>query len=299
MRTLRASLAVLALACSGTPDQSAPPSQSPAEVMEELLAADRGYAAKAANLSVVEAVGQLLAPDAFMPAVGVLRVGRDSALAQLNSVADNLTSRLEWAPIGGGLSADGQQGYTFGFMTLVRPDTSRVYLKYLAYWVKGADGWKAAAYKRAPRGPGTVPDGMRPLQLPSALVAVNPNEAEVAALADEVSATEAAFSTLAGEVGLGPAFERNAAPESMNIGGPADVDFVYGPAAIGAAVGAGETGPSKLTWGSDHVVVASSGDLGVSIGHINIPDASGGPVRRVPFFTVWRKIDGVWKFVAE
>lgn len=267
--------------------------------MTELLDADRAFAAAAASRNVVDAIGAQLAPDVYMPAVGVLRIGRDSALAQLNSVPDNLTSRLEWAPIGGGLSADGQQGYTFGFMTLVRPDTSRVYLKYLAYWVKGTDGWKAVAYKRAPRGPGAVPDAMRPLQLPDAIVPVNPNEAEGAALADEVSATEAAFSTLAGEIGLGPAFERNAAPESMNIGGPADVDFIYGPAAIGAAVGAGETGPSQLTWGSDHVVVASSGDLGVSIGHINIPGPEGQPPRRVPFFTVWRKIGGVWKFVAE
>lgn len=285
----------LVLACGSTDE----PMADPNTLMDQLLAADRAYASAAASLNVVDAIGAQLAPDVYMPAVGVLRIGRDSALAQLNSVPDNLTARLEWSPVGGGLSADGQQGYTFGFMTLVRQDTSRLPLKYLAYWVKGDDGWKAVAYKRAPRGPGDVPTTMRPLQLPERIVPVNPNEAEVAALADEVSATESAFSTLAGEIGLGAAFEQNAAPESMNIGGPPDADFIYGPAAIGAAVGAGETGPSQLKWGSDHVVVASSGDLGVSIGHIDIPGPDGGPVRRVPFFTVWRKIGGVWKFVAE
>jgi hypothetical protein len=86
----------------------------------------------------------------------------------------------------------------------------------------------------------------------------------------------------------------------MNKGGPQSADFLFGPQAIGAGVGAGETGPSTLTWGpNDTVLVASSGDLGVTVGHILPPAEAGQSQRRIPFFTVWTKVNGFWKFVAE
>jgi hypothetical protein len=274
---------------------------TPTRAVNDLLDADRALAAGAASANVVDAIGRVLAPDVWMPSAGTMYVGRDAALEALRSNPDNLDSRLDWSPVRGGISADGQHGFTFGFMTMVRPDSPSVPLKYLAYWVKGADGWKAVAYKRALRPAGEVPGAMRPPSLPQSLVQVNFNEAEVAQLADGLGDAERAFSTLAGEIGLGPAFERNAAPDAMNLGGGDNVDFIYGPTAIGAAVGAGDGGPSTLTWGPDHVIVASSGDLGVSIGHINIPGDNGAPARRVPFFTIWRRDSptGPWKFVAE
>jgi ketosteroid isomerase-like protein len=287
-----------ALACAG---ESTEMSMTPRAAVDGLLQADRAWASAAANRNVVDAIGDFLAADVWMPAAGVMRVGRDSALASLRANPQNLTARLEWAPIRGGISADGQHGFTFGFMTLVRPDSPSVALKYLAYWVRSPDGWRAVAYKRAFRGPGTVDTTLRAPMLPASLVEVNQNEAELAALADGLGEAERAFSTLAGEIGLGPAFQRNAAPDAMNMGGPGDADFVYGPDAIAASVGAGRDGPSTLTWGPDHVVVASSGDLGVSIGHINIPGENGAPARRVPFFTIWRRESPAapWRFVAE
>jgi hypothetical protein len=272
---------------------------TPTDAVNELLDADRAHASAAASMNVVDAIGQVLAPDAWVPAGGAMHVGRDSVLAFLRTNPANLDSRLEWAPIRGGISADGQHGFTYGFMTMVRPDSPSVPLKYLAYWVKGADGWKAAAFKRGLRPAGDVPTAMRPPLVPATMVEVNFNEADVAQLAEGLGDAERAFSVLAGEIGLGQAFERNAAPDAMNMGsGP---DFLYGPEAIGAGVGQGAEGPSTLTWGPDHVIVASSGDLGVSIGHINIPGEAGAPVRRVPFFTIWRRDSpgAPWRFVAE
>jgi hypothetical protein len=288
---------LLASACAG----EMAPGGSPASALDDLLASDRAYAASATNRNVVDAVAALLASDVAMPAAGVMRHGRDSALAYLRSVPQNLTGRLEWAPIRAGISADGRHGFTYGFMSLVRPDSPAVALKYLAYWVKGADGWKAVAYKRAIRGAGDVATDLRAPLLPEHLVAPNTSDADVARLAEELAAAERAFSELAGRIGLGPAFEQNAAPDAMNMGGPDAADFVYGPGAIGAAVGGGQDGPSTLTWGPDRVIVASSGDLGVSIGHIVVPGDSDAPPRRVPFFTIWRRESPAapWRFVAE
>jgi hypothetical protein len=218
----------------------------------------------------------------------------------LRSMPDHQGARVEWAPVRGGISGDGQHGFTYGFMTLVKADSSRVPLKYLSYWVKGTQGWKVAVYRRSVRPPGEVSTAMREPSLPERMVPVSTDGAAIAVHARAVGDAERDFSALGGKIGLGPAFTQNSAPDAMNMGGPQSADFLFGPQAIGAGVGAGESGPSKLTWGPDDtVLVASSGDLGVTVGHILPPAEPGQPQRRIPFFTVWKKVGGVWKFVAE
>lgn len=267
--------------------------------VDALIAADRDHAKRSQKLNVVEALDGMFADDIVMSAAGVFRHGRSDALAQLRSAPENLTGRMEWSPVRGGVSADGQHGFTYGFMTLVRDDSSRVPLKYLAYWVKKPAGWKVVVYKRARRPDGEVSKAMREPSLASKAVAATSDASVIARHARELGQAERDFSALAGKIGLGPAFTQNAAPDAMNMGGPQSADFLYGPAAIGAGVGGGEAGPSTLTWGPDTVLVASSGDLGVTIGHINAPASASAPAARFPFFTIWKKVGGVWKFVAE
>jgi hypothetical protein len=267
--------------------------------IDELLTADREHANRAQRSSVVDALGGMFADDVYLSAYGAFHHGRDAVLSRLRAVPENMSARLEWAPIRAGVSGDGQHGFTYGFMTLVRADSTTLPLKYLAYWVRKPDGWKVAVYRRAPRAEGTVSTAMREPSIPDKAVAVVRDATIVARHEKSLGDAERDFSTLAGKIGLGPAFTRNAAPDAMNMGGGQSANFLYGPEAIGAGVGAGETGPSKLTWGPDTVLVASSGDLGVTIGHINAPADGGQPARRIPFFTVWKKVAGVWKFVAE
>ena len=273
--------------------------QTPRHAVDELLAIDREHASGAQRRNVIDALGDMFADDVVMSAMGAFHVGREAALAQLRSVPENPSGRLEWAPLRGGISADGQHGFTFGFMTLVRADSSRQPLKYLAYWVKKPDGWKIAVYRRVVRAAGEVTAAMREPSLPERMVEATRDATIIARHARELGDAERNFSTLAGKIGLGPAFTQNAAPDAMNMGGPQRADFLFGPEAIGTGVGAGQTGPSTLTWGPDTVLVASSGDLGVTIGHILPRPEPGTGQRRIPFFTVWKKVGGVWKFVAE
>ena len=114
----------------------------------------------------------MFAPGVIMPGPpGTLHRGLDAATASLRANPDNVEGRVEWTPIRVGLSADGQHGFTFGFMTLQRKDGTRLPLKYMSYWVKGSDGWRVAGYKRARRPEGEVSlTPMAPL-LPAALVA--------------------------------------------------------------------------------------------------------------------------------
>jgi hypothetical protein len=292
----RTGLAALVLSATTLPAQS-----DPKRAVDELLAVDRDYANRAKSASVPDGLGAMFAGDVVVNALGALHMGRDAAITMLRGIPDNQgNARIEWAPVRGGISGDGQHGFTYGFMTLVKADSTRVPLKYLSYWIKGPQGWKVAVYRRSLRPAGDVSTAMREPSLPERMVPVSTDAAVVARHAREVGDAETAFSALGGKIGLGPAFTQNAAPDAMNMGGPQSADFLFGPEAIGAGVGAGESGPSKLTWGPDHkVLAASSGDLGVTIGHINSPAADGQPARRFPFFTVWKKIGGVWKFVAE
>jgi len=293
----RSVLAITALLISSGVLEAQPPDLRKAII--ELLEVDRAHARRALRTDVVDALGGMFADDVYLSAYGSFHHGRDSAQSRLRAVPENLTARLEWAPIRAGVSGDGQHGFTYGFMTLVRADSTKLPLKYLAYWVRKPDGWKVAVYRRGPRAEGVAATAMRDPSIPDKAVTITRDAAVVARHAESLGSAERDFSTLAGKIGLGPAFTQNAAPDAMNMGGGQAADFLYGPEAIGAGVGAGETGPSKLTWGPDTVLVASSGDLGVTIGHINAPADGGQPARRIPFFTVWKKVGGVWKFVAE
>jgi hypothetical protein len=90
----------------------------------------------------------------------------------------------------------------------------------------------------------------------------------------------------------------------MNMGGGRRAAFVIGADSIAAVVADGEpeTG-STVRWAPDQgVIVASSGDLGVTMGTIvtNEPD-SAGVYGKFTFFTVWRRAspDQPWRYVAE
>ena len=76
-----------------------------------------------------------------------------------------------------------------------------------------------------------------------------------------------------------------------------------GSQAIGASVGAGSPQGSPVSWGPDSVLVASSGDLGVTFGMIrsNKPGSDGNYPPALPFFTVWRRasVNDAWRYIAE
>lgn len=283
--------------------------QGTAAVADELLAADRAYATAASSRNVVEAISALVATDVLMPVAraGFLR-GRDAVSDFLRRDPDNLSSRLEWSPHRVGVSADGAHGFTFGFMQLAKADSTRVPMKYLAYWVKGAEGWKAVAYRRVPRPAGQIPAGLLAPSLPERLVPDETDQVRIEAHRRSLADAERAFSDEARRVGLGEAFRRNADPTAMNMGGPQSPGFVIGPDEIGRSVGRGQSGPSPLQWGADvAVVVASSGDLGVTFGYINGPPPADAPAgtrpaaMRTPFFTIWRRAAPSlpWRFIAE
>ena len=281
-------------------------SPTPQSVVDELLAADRAFAAASAKTSVVPALTGMFATYVVMPTPlpkpGFAR-GKAQATEALNANPANKTGRAEWAPLRGGVSADGHHGFTVGYMTLTN-DGKEQPIKYVAYWIKGTDGWRVASYRRTLADQAPSSRAMLPPALPSAIVPVTTDAAIVARHKASLEAAEKAFSDEAQTIGLGAAFAKHGSADAVNVGPRTRADFVVGAAEIGKNVGAGSEGkPSPVSWAADEgSLVASSGDLGVTFGYIrqNGPTKEGQP-GAVPFFTIWRRPDvkSPWRYVAE
>lgn len=271
--------------------------------MQALLAADRRFAEAAGAAGLAAAYGSMFVTNVVVNArTGMLR-GRDTVIAELAASPD-AGARATWQPVGGGIASDLRNGYTYGYMTVTRPDGSTHPGKYLAYWIREASGWRVAVYRRTPRPAGEPSLAMLPLSYPVSGLPEG-DSATVARYADELSAAERAFSADAQPMGLGPAFAKWGAADAVNMGGPTAVEFVRGSEAIGRVVGSAPVGGS-ITWGPNEVIVASTGDLGVTIGTIRIvtpaSDRMSAPTTAdVPFFTIWRRRTPVdpWRYVAE
>ena len=245
----------------------------------------------------------MLADDVVMPVPGDLFAeGKSKVIEALRGSPDNLTARVDWTPVRGGLSADGQHGFTLGFMTLRQTDGTRVLFKYLSYWVKQPLGWRVVAYKRGRRPEGDVSLIPMPPALPARLVPASTEPGVIAGFRDSLDQAERAFSAEAQRIGLGAAFVKYGSTDAINLGGASSPGFVVGSENIGRLVSAGQPAAgSTLSWGPDRVIVASSGDLGVTIGVIHSNAAAPEGTRGFPFFTIWRRASpgAPWRYVAE
>lgn len=262
--------------------------------VEDLLAADRAFAAAAADVDVVTALSAMFADDVRMATpAGVFARSKAEAVAALRANPANAVSRTRWAPVRGGVSADGSHGFSFGYMTTTEPGKPDRPGKYLAYWVKTPAGWRVAAYRRVGRPAGAVSTAILPPSLPAAAPVPAPGNAAAA-----IAASERAFAAEAQAVGLRAAFTRWGHEDAVNMGSSAG--FTIGAAAIGAEMGP-ET-KSPVDWGPDEgVLAAPGGDLGVSFGYIRPKEKPpAGQRDRVPFFTVWKRdAAGAWRYIAE
>ena len=272
--------------------------------VDELLAADRAYSAASAKTEIISGLTPMFSKKVVMPVPATptspakFADGIDQVVEVLKANKANEGAKLEWTPIRGGISADGQHGFTYGYMTIHRADGTSLPAKYLSYWIREDGAWKVAAYKRSGRPAGEVSTALMAPSVPARMVAPSTDVATVAAFSKSVADAEQAFSDEASVIGLGPAFLKYGLPDAMNIGRAAA--FTFGNEAISKDVDPNGSGPSQLVWKSDHtVMVASSGDLGVSIGWIHQKSDPTGP--GFPFFTIWRRDNPTapWRYIAE
>lgn len=282
----------------------APPASaqgSPQAAVDELLAAERALSAAAAGQPPADGMASMLADDAIaLTPQGPLQ-GRAAIAANWRANPGNAGTHASWRSIRGGVSADGQHGFTLGYLDIAGGDPARAHRRYLAYWVRGADGWRVARFRQALAQPNDITVTPQPPSLPAALVA--PTPARQAEHNRSLIAAEQAFSDRAQQVGIRQSFQENGRRDAIHLFGLQG--FAVGLAAIDAnhAAQGGSTTSSEVSWNADSALVATSGDLGITLGAIrrNAPAAEGQPAGPFPFFTIWRRDspDQPWRYIAE
>ena len=265
-------------------------------VASQLIAADRAFSNAGAKANIADAIGSMLSDSAVMPTPKLdFAIGKAAIVEALKANPANATATAEWSPVRAGISADGTQGFTYGFMFIHDAGKPDRRVKYLSYWIKRPEGWRIAFYKRAPSGDGAITTQMDPA-IPAKMV--DPDPQRLWGALASLKAAEVAFSDRAQETGVGPAFLEFGSEDAMNMGSGSD--FTFGNSAIAKLVAEGNTSP--IAWGPDKgAIVASSGDLGVTWGFIRPKDPKPDEPTAIPFFTVWRKAapDLPWRYVAE
>lgn len=292
-------LAILAATSSGAAAQG-----TPQAVAQTLLEADRAFARAGSHTDMLSALTPMLADGVMMPTpAGSFAIGKPAVLEALRASPDAATSRITWTPIRVGISRDGAHGFTFGYMTQVKADSSRVPLKYMAYWVRDGNEWRVLAYKRGRSAALATDTTPMPSALPAKLVGVVRDTKTLTSLRHDVMHAEQSFSDESQKIGLGYAFAKFGSSDAVNMGGPGLATYIVGADAIAKAVGGADMKASPVTWGADTAFVASSGDLGITFGIIRRNNApAGAPAASgSPFFTIWRKADSrsPWRYVAE
>jgi ketosteroid isomerase-like protein len=297
--------AVGALLAACRPATREPRPSSPADVAYALLAADRAYATAARALPFRDALSSMFTDGVIMPAPPTRVLVGKAAVLEAFATSPDTAARVHWTPIRAGVSADGDHGFTIGFMVATRPDGSRAHAKYLAYWVRDRGQWRVAAWRRRPVNADVALDSAPlPPVLPTRREAPTRDADVVARHRRSLMAAEQGFSDEAQRIGVGAAFARFGDPDAVNVGLPTDGGFVMGPVAIARAVSGGQPldAPATITWRADTALVASSGDLGITFGVIRPKTPPPGQsAAGASFFTIWRRTSPAapWRYVAE
>ena len=268
----------------------------PQIAVNELLKTDLTFSVEASKAAdPVTGISAMLDKDVVMPSPKGHAVGRDAVVELFRANPSYKDGFVSWSPIRGGISADGTQGFTYGFLTVSGGDPARRDRKYLSYWIKRPEGWRVVAYRQQVRQPGEVSKAMLPPSLPTAGVEPVADPSVIAVHQASMAAAEKSFSDHAQKVGLRTAFRDFGREDAMNMYGGSG--FAVGLDAIAAGFKEGE--PTTIHWSTERSFAASSGDLGVSIGTIRSNDPA--KAEAFPFFTVWRRDgpDKPWRYIAE
>lgn len=277
---------------------------APMAAVMTLLDIDRAFSKTSSDLSMRAALDAMFADGVIAPwQRGEIVKGKAAVIRALLQSPDSV-AKLSWAPIRGGVSADGLHGFTFGYLAAEHPDGRLAHSKYMAYWVREPRGWRVAAWKRRPIGAAPLASEPQAPSLPSRLVKATADSDVVARYYRSLVNAEAGFSQLAQRVGLSRAFADMGSDDAVNMGGPDDPQFVVGAANIARTVApVNGDQPATITWGADTALVASSGDLGITFGVIRpkVQQDPNAPAPGAAFFTIWRRASpsAPWRYIAE
>lgn len=268
---------------------------------DELLRADIARADSVARLGMPDGLAANLTEDVVYLRGGLPIVrGRDAARAIVAAESLAAPFAVRWQPVRAEASRDGQSGYSYGY-TIVSTATAgspaiRVD-RYIAYWRHLPMGWRIAAYAETYGAP--PPTLALSAEVEASALPNAPMEPTTGPL-EAIRGADVEFSKDATRYGTGVAFGRYAAADAQIFSGPGE--FISGPHAISESFGA-PTDRNSLVWHPVHGEVASSGDLGFTVGNAvftGVREDGAKLERYSKYLTVWKKQrDGSWRYVVD
>jgi hypothetical protein len=252
--------------------------------------------------TVTTVLPSLFAPQGFLLAPGPITARGPASVSQiLLRDSLNASSRLRLQTIGGDVSRDGTDGFTYGYFDTFRANGDSLLGWYHAYWRReGGGDWKMLALVRRRRPPGTM-SAPRPIVAMKDSRCVEPSRgADTVALLKEIMASDLAFSDSAA-TSVAAAFGAYAADDAAKSG--KESAFVYGKAAITELYT--PPPPNGLKWAPDLGTASRSGDFGFTVGGAgprvvdpNAPPSN--PATAGHYFTIWRRdASGRWRYVID
>lgn len=272
---------------------------TPADRRAELLETHRVASVRAAGGDLIGALSGIFdARGFFSRAASEPGRGPAAAAEFLRRDTLNATSSALWTVLRSDVSADGRDGYTYGYLDVIRSNGDTVLGAFHAYWRRDGDGvWKVLAMARQRREAGPAEP------LPAAIAGLARSYrvwpvADSLAAFSTLKATEVAFSdSAAGDVRA--AFMAFAAPDAAKLGG---TKYGFGPDAIGELFRNPPAFFTGIEWYAEFGTVAGSNDLGFDVGPVvrRVPGPGGVEERVGTFFTIWRRQpDGQWRYLVD
>ena len=252
--------------------------------------------------TVMSVLPAMFGANGFLLAPGPISARGPASVAQiLGRDSLNATSRLRVLTVGGDVSRDGNDGFTYGYFDTFRASGDSVVGWYHAYWRReGGGDWKMLALVRRRRPPGemTPPRPFAPLK--DARCVEPPRGADTVVLLKEIMAADLAFSDSAA-TSVAAAFGGFAADDAAKPG--KESAFVFGKSAITQLYD--PPPPNGLKWEPELGTASRSGDFGFTVGSAStrVVDPKAPP--RDPataghYFTIWRRdASGHWRWVID
>ena len=286
---------ILMLGCRSLPSSTAVGPDLAAR-RAELQAANERLATQLAAGDVIGGISGAIAPEGLYVSA-ILTLGKGPAAARTFLQRDTLnpTSRGKWSVVRLDVSADGNDGYSYGYLDVYRANGDTLPGAFKAYWRRDASGnWQALALGRGRREKGALtwlPDTLRSK---ATTYRFWPARDSLEARAS-LMATEVAFSD-SSATSIRAAFMSFAAPDAGKVSG---VGYVFGREAVGEEFRTPPPGFAGIAWHAEWSSVSASHDLGFNVGPVAQrnakPGAPGGA-----FFTVWRRQpNGEWKYLVD
>jgi ketosteroid isomerase-like protein len=247
--------------------------------------------------NMLSALPALFARDGIYISAGALTYrGPEGAKAWLSRDTLNATSKVRMITVGGDVSANGEDGFTYGYLDGVRASGDLAPAFYHAYWRRDGDNWRIAALvrRRRPDGATTAPIAPRKIEKRACTEAAK----DTNATAKEAADADRAFSD-AGAASVADAFANFATADVSKTG--KESGYIFGRDEVRKLFD--PPPPQGLVWQPEYWSAARSGDLAFTIGvagpRNGTPLATGANAAG-HYFTIWRKdADGKWRYVID